>query len=338
MCEGAARQVATIPIGTLTSGEWESFLQRHPQAHLLQTSTWGELKARHGWRPLRISDGRAGAQILLRRLLPGRHVAYVPRGPVGPWSALLGDLIEAARRSGALVLVLEPDAGDPEAASLAGHGFVRARRSVQPMTSLRLDLLGEESEILARMHQKTRYNIGLAQRRGVAVRPWEKPQDFGEMLRATGDRQGFGVHTADYYRDAYDLFHPRGEAEIFLAEKDGEALGALMVFGWGRGAWYLYGASTTVHREWMATYLLQWEAMRWARARGAAWYDLWGIPDASEGELEAQFEGRRDGLWGVYRFKRGFGGQWFQTPGAWEFPLRPWLYRLYRAVGSRRAG
>jgi lipid II:glycine glycyltransferase (peptidoglycan interpeptide bridge formation enzyme) len=324
--------------GTLTAGEWGSFLLRHPQAHLLQTSTWGELKARHGWRPLRLARGQAGAQVLLRQVLPGIRVAYVPRGPVGPWKEVLPELIAGSRAAGAFTLILEPDADDPEARDLAGLGFVPSARSVQPATSLRVDLQGSEEEILARMHQKTRYNIGLAGRRGVSVRRWDDPEGFAAMLRSTGDRQGFGVHTPAYYRDAFDLFQPRGEAELLLAEFDGEVLGALMVFGCGRGAWYLYGASTTARRELMATYLLQWEAMRWARRRGAAWYDLWGIPDASPEALEAGFEHRRDGLWGVYRFKRGFGGVWFQTPGAWEKPIRPALYRAYRLLGARRVG
>jgi lipid II:glycine glycyltransferase (peptidoglycan interpeptide bridge formation enzyme) len=282
--------------------------------------------------------GNAGAQVLLRQVLPGIRIAYVPRGPVGPWKTLLPDLVEASRAGGAFALILEPDAGDPEAVGLEGLGFVPSTRSVQPATSVRVDLQGSEEGVLARMHQKTRYNIGLAGRRGVSVRPWNDTESFAAMLKATGDRQGFGVHTPAYYRDAYDLFHPRGEAELLLAEKGGESLGALMVFACGTGAWYFYGASTTAHREWMATYLLQWEAIRWARARGAAWYDLWGVPDASEPELEAGFEQRRDGLWGVYRFKRGFGGRWFQTPGAWEKPIRPTLFRAYRMFGARRVG
>lgn len=329
-----------IPIvaPSLSAGEWELFLLRHPQAHLLQTSTWGELKARHAWRPLRLARGEAGAQILFRQYLPGVRLAYVPRGPVGRWRAILPDLIEACRARGAFALILEPDADDPDAHDLVDLGFVAAARSVQPATSLRVDLHGSDEEVLARMHQKTRYNIRLAGRRGVSVRPWNEPEAFAGMLQATGERQGFGVHTAAYYRDAYDLFHPRGEAELLLAEKDGERLAALMVFGCGSGAWYFYGASTTVRRELMATYLLQWEAMRWARRRGAAWYDLWGVPDASPEALEAGFEARTDGLWGVYRFKRGFGGEWFQASGAWELPIRPVLYRLYRALGARRAG
>jgi lipid II:glycine glycyltransferase (peptidoglycan interpeptide bridge formation enzyme) len=213
---------------------------------------------------------------------------------------------------------------------------VRPRRAlVSASHDLTVDLGG--SNEIARMNQKTRYNIGLAARRasGATV---DKPEGFAAMLRATGDRQGFGVHTPTYYRDAYGLFHPRGECELLLAEKAGEPLAALMVFARGAGAWYFYGASTTSQREAMPTYLLQWEAMRWARRRGSSWYDLWGIPDATPHELEAHFESRADGLWGVYRFKRGFAGRWVQTAGAWELPIRPALHRAYRLLGARRVG
>ncbi|HKY83561.1 MAG TPA: peptidoglycan bridge formation glycyltransferase FemA/FemB family protein [Anaerolineales bacterium] len=329
--------VAKTRNGTLTAGQWEAFLLDHPQAHLLQTSAWGELKARHGWSPCRLADGGAGAQILFRRVLPGVRIGYVPRGPVGAWRGLLPELVQACRVRGAFALVVEPDIADPLASSLANLGFLPSTRSIQPRTSLLVDLRGSEDEILARMNQKTRYNIGLAARRGVTVRPWDEPQGFAALLRSTGDRQGFGVHTPGYYRDAFELLHPRGECELLIAEKDGAPLAALMVFARGVGAWYFYGASTTAQRELMPTYLAQWEAMRWARRRGSEWYDLWGIPDASAEALEAGFESRSDGLWGVYRFKRGFGGRWVQAPGAWELPIRPALYRLYRLFGPRHA-
>jgi len=97
----------------------------------------------------------------------------------------------------------------------------------------------------------------------------------------------------------------------------GEALAALMVFQRGRRAWYFYGASSDEYRELMPTYLLQWEAMRWARTNGCETYDLWGVPEASEDQLEAEFPHRSDGLWGVYRFKRGFGGDLHRSHGPW---------------------
>ncbi len=320
-----------------SAAKWEAFLRSNPQAHLLQTSAWGDLKARHGWKAMRVIEQGAGAQILLRRLFPGACLAYLPRGPIGPWTGTLPALIETARSSGAFALLIEPDLDDPNAEQLPALGFVPAVRGVQPKTSLIVDLSGSEETILARMHQKTRYNIGLARRRGVEVRSWDDPSSFAAMLRSTGDRQGFGVHSAAYYQDAYRLFFPRGECALLAAEREGARLAALMVFASGQGAWYLYGASLLHGREHMAPYLLQWEAIRWARSRGARWYDLWGIPDRPEVDLEAEFSSRSDGLWGVYRFKRGFGGRWAQTVGAWEMPLRPCLYRLYRLLGSRHA-
>jgi lipid II:glycine glycyltransferase (peptidoglycan interpeptide bridge formation enzyme) len=157
------------------------------------------------------------------------------------------------------------------------------------------------------MKQKTRYNIRLAQKKGVTVFPTNDLDTFHQLMQVTGQRDAFGVHSLDYYRRAYDLFHPRGECELFLAKLEGEALGGLMVFARGERAWYFYGASSDRRREVMPTYLLQWEAMRWARSRGCTSYDLWGVPDTDEQALEAQFTERADGLWGVYRFKRGLG-------------------------------
>lgn len=321
-----------------SAGAWDALLQQHPEANILQTTAWGQFKARHGWRAESLVGADAGCLVLFRSLLPGLRVAYVPRGPVGNWLPLIPELIHRSRLRGALALILEPDLEDPHAAVLGREGFLPGRRTIQPRSTLIVDLRGPEDEVLARMHQKTRYNIGLARRRGVTVRPWPEPESFAAMLRRTGDRQGFGVHTPAYYRDAYETFHPRGECEILVAEVEGEAVAALMVFAKGHGAWYFYGASTDRHRDRMPSYLLQWEAMRWSRARGATGYDLWGVPDVPAEELEAGFQTRSDGLWGVYRFKRGFGGRLARTSGAWEFPLRPAAYRLYRLLGSRHAG
>ena len=102
-----------------------------------------------------------------------------------------------------------------------------------------------------------------------------------------------------------------------------------MVFAYGRRSWYFYGASNDLHRNKMPTYLIQWEAIRWARRLGCTEYDLWGIPDEDEEVLEAQFTERHDGLWGVYRFKRGFGGKVLRAAGPWDRVYQPMLYALY---------
>jgi lipid II:glycine glycyltransferase (peptidoglycan interpeptide bridge formation enzyme) len=148
-------------------------------------------------------------------------------------------------------------------------------------------------------------------------------------MEITGGRDEFGVHSREYYQQVYERFHPRGECELLIAEYEGQPLAGVIVFARGPRAWYFYGASSNEYRELMPTYLLQWEAMRWARQRGCTQYDLWGVPDEDEETLEANFTTRSDGLWGVYRFKRGFGGQLCRAPAAWDRVYQPLLYRLY---------
>ena len=124
---------------------------------------------------------------------------------------------------------------------------------------------------------------------------------------------------------------------MLIAAYQGQPLAGLMVFADGQRAWYLYGASARDHRDRMPTYLLQWEAMRWARSRGCVEYDLWGVPDEEEELLESQFTTREDGLWSVYRFKRGFGGRLLRAAGPWDRVYQPALYRLYQWWADRRS-
>jgi lipid II:glycine glycyltransferase (peptidoglycan interpeptide bridge formation enzyme) len=189
------------------------------------------------------------------------------------------------------------------------------------------------------MKQKTRYNIRLAERKAVMVKPSSDLAGFHRMLQVTGVRDSFGVHSPNYYRRAYELFNPAGNCILLQAEAEGQPLAALMAFSYGEQAWYFYGASTDLERNRMPTYLLQWEAMRWAKKQGCCRYDLWGVPDEDEEQLEAQFETRSDDLWGVYRFKRGFGGQLRRTVGAYDRVYLPLLYQVYRLwLAWRRGG
>jgi lipid II:glycine glycyltransferase (peptidoglycan interpeptide bridge formation enzyme) len=326
--------------------KWNSFLTNHPDAHILQTGEWGELKAAFGWDPVRlILDDGPGAQILFRRLPLGLTLAYLPKPAFSDqWLAVSEQLWAEAdvvcKKRRAIFLKIEPDAWD-NSPPLEGEGSgVRVSpHNIQPPRTIIVDLRGTEDDILARMKQKTRYNIRLAQKKGVTVRPWDDLPAFHQMMLVTGGRDGFGVHSLEYYRRAYGLFHPTGMAELLLAEYEGVPLAALMVFARGRRAWYVYGASTDEERNRMPTYLLQWEAMRWARSKGAEEYDLWGVPDEDEETLEAHFTERSDGLWGVYRFKRGFGGELRRAAQALDRIYNPLLYRLYLwRMAGREAG
>ncbi|PJH74556.1 MAG: hypothetical protein CO064_11405 [Anaerolineae bacterium CG_4_9_14_0_8_um_filter_58_9] len=346
--------------------EWKEFLAAHPETHLLQTGEWGELKSAFGWEAARVIVGDCGAQILFRKLPLGFTLGYMPKGPVFSDQCSViseqfwAEVDEVCRARRAIFLKVEPDdwecddsrrriakSGDfalqvkiepvewecdDSRRRIAKSGDFALRASphnIQPRRTIIVDLRGSGEEILARMKQKCRYNIRLAEKKGVAVRTWDDVAAFHRMVLATGERDVFGVHSLEYYRRAYDLFHEAGMCEMLVAEYEGRPLAALMVFARGKRAWYFYGASTDESRNLMPTYLLQWEAMRWAKARGCEEYDLWGVPDEDEATLEANFETRRDGLWGVYRFKRGFGGELRRAAGALDRVYNLPLYRLY---------
>lgn len=323
----------------LSINEWDEFLKSFPNAHLLQTSAWGMLKADFGWKPVWVVHDQAlGAQVLFRQLPFGYSLAYIPKGPVGYQEASqeliltfwreLNDICRARR---AVFLKVELDLWEQKSERIPlPAGFTISPTAVQPLRTLVVDISENEQTILGRMKQKTRYNIRLADRKGVVVHPWDDITGFYQMMQTTGERDAFGVHNLAYYQRVFEIFHPDGGCELFLAEHQGIPLAAVMVFVNGERAWYFYGASTNEQRNLMPTYLVQWEAIRWARQRGCKQYDLWGVPDADLQRLEAQFNTRSDGLWGVYRFKRGFGGQLQRSPDPWERVYNPWLYKLYR--------
>ncbi len=351
----------------LPAAEWDAFVRAHAQGHLLQTSAWGTLKCRFGWRDGGVAildeagQPRAGALLLYRRAA-GLTLAYAPKGPLTDWhdhtltAALLLQMVESSRWEGAAVLKIEPDLPDTAAyrALLRSYGLRPSRQTVQPRSTVLLEIAGNEEQILSQMKSKWRYNIRLAQRKEVTVRaatPADLPQ-FNALMQTTGTRDGFAVHSSDYYATAYDLFVP-DDGVYLLAEYAGEALAAIVVCMVGRTAYYLWGASSDRERNRMPNHALQWAGIQWAKARGATCYDFWGIPD----ELGQLAQGLRNGdgsgtpsddlpldleqlphgeLWGVYRFKQGFGGNVVRSVGAWDLAVDPVGYRLYAfGLGAR---
>lgn len=314
--------------------EWKHFLAQHPNAHLLQTGEWGELKSAFGWKSVRVISGNAGAQILFRRLPLGFTVGYIPKANIA--RSLLPEIDKVCRSNRAIFLKLEPDFWNDELPVTWNLELEQSPHNIQPPRTIIVNIAYDEDAILARMKQKTRYNIRLAEKKGVTVRTWDDIDSFHKMMLLTGSRDGFGVHSLEYYKRAYELFHPKGMCEILVAEYEGKPLAALFVARKGNRAYYLYGASTDEERNRMPTYLLQWEAMKWAKSRGCKEYDLWGVPDEDEATLEANFATRRDGLWGVYRFKRGFGGELKRAAQAVDRVYNPLLYWAYlKFIGNR---
>lgn len=326
-----------------TSSQWSAFLAKYPQAHLLQSASWGDFKSSFGWQPVRIQSGECGAQVLFRRVPSGLTIAYIPKGPLGiqkanirDWDGLWTELDEICRQKRAIFIKIEPDVWEPADLTAAIPHDYCSSKPIQPRRTALIDLSGNEEDWLGRMKQKTRYNIRLAERKEIQVTLSEDVTAFHRIMQVTGERDGFGIHSLNYYQKAYQVFAEHGKVGLLTAEYQGVPLAALMVFAQGDTAWYFYGASTNEERNRMPTYLLQWRAMQWAAQQGCRFYDLWGVPDANEDELEAKFSVRDDGLWGVYRFKRGFGGQIVRSVGAWDKVFNPLMYRLYQFYLHRR--
>jgi lipid II:glycine glycyltransferase (peptidoglycan interpeptide bridge formation enzyme) len=360
-------------LGADERAAWNRFAGSHAAGHLLQAWEWGAFKGAWGWQAHRVVVERAdrapgtailaGAQVLLRRpvaRVPFK-VAYVPRGPlVDPLQAaprvvgaLWGGLHHVCRRRRAVFCKIEPNlpASPVLAAELRSAGL-RPADHIQPLSTILLDLAGSEDDLLGRMKPKTRYNIRLAGRRGVQVRAATTEEDlraFHTLMLTTGTRDEFVVRPYEYYRDAWRGLTAdptaNGPAAVLLLathpDHGATPIAGLMIFAFAGEAIYMYGGSGDAGREHMPNYLLQWEAIRWARARGCRSYDFWGIPDDVQTAAPAGADDNpnvRQGLWGVYRFKQGFNGREQTYTGGWDFVYNPLLYYLYQRMQARRAG
>jgi len=300
----------------------------------------------------------AAALILKRQILRNGFAArlsilYSPKGPLLNWTneplrnRVLDDLKSFAKKQGAIFLKMDPDVvlgtGVPQSeedvinnggqavmSGLKRRGWEYSSDQVQFKNTVLLDLNPPEDELLARMKQKTRYNIRLAEKKGVGLRVGIQ-DDLSMLYRMyaeTSVRDGFVIRDEGYYQTVWNLFMNSSEptCEPIIAEVEGEPVAAIMVFYFAGRAYYVYGMSRDAHREKMPAYLLQWEAMKRAKAKGCTAYDLWGAPDVFD---------ESDSMWGVYRFKEGLGGKVVRTLGAWDFAPSPLWYKMYSEVIPR---
>ncbi len=344
---------------------WNQLVKDLPGAHVLQSWQWAEVKRDIGWLPLPLvwrdaAGAVCAAALVLKRSIPMGGFAmrlcvmYVPRGPLLDWSdavlanQVLDDLQQLAKKHSAIFIKMDPDLpvgfgvpGEEDEedhapgliirADLKKRGWLFSDDQIQFCNTVVVDLTEDEDAILMRMKSKTRYNIRLAGRKGVTVRVGgEKDMDLlYQMYAHTAVRDDFLIRKKAYYQRVWQLFFNAGLAEPLIAEVAGQPVGAVVIFRFGDRAWYLHGMSLDEHREKMFNYRLQWEAMRRAKAAGCTVYDMWGAPDIFS---------KDDPMWGVYRFKDGFGGRVVRTLGAWDFPSRPLMYRLYTRILPRILG
>jgi lipid II:glycine glycyltransferase (peptidoglycan interpeptide bridge formation enzyme) len=233
---------------------------------------------------------------------------------------LLDALLRVARQSRAIFLRIEPAALDNSGCRrlLEQLRFRSSLHTNQPRATLIVDLAPGLDVVLARMHQKTRYNIRYALKQGVEVRVG-RPGDLESiyrLIKITGRRAGFGTRTMDYYRHEWETFAGTGQIGVFIAFYEGIPLAVNVSAAFGGHAAYLHGASSGEHINLQPNYLVMWEAMRWAQAKGCRTYDLWGIPDEA-GQTEPQGQSlpapsSTGGLWGW--------GAWTGSNGGWGGP------------------
>jgi len=324
---------------------YNRFVEGHPKGHFLQTWEWGEVKRGMGWEPLPLvleKDGELkGSLLILKRRLPipgmRKCIFYAPRGPVVDigseelCQALFAGARRVAKDHGAIFLKIDPDvpAGDT--------GFVNILRNcrfakndtgldfegVQPAFVFRLDITPDEDKLLGNMHSKTRYNIRLAQKKGVTIREASCREDlriFYAILEETAKRDRFLIRGYEYFAMIWEHMVENGLAQIFIAEYQGQPVSATLALILGNKTWYLYGASSNEFRNVMPNYLIQWEMIRWAKARNCTLYDFRGV----SGDLDES-----NPLYGLYRFKKGFNGDFIEFVGDWDTVYSSFFYFLW---------
>jgi peptidoglycan pentaglycine glycine transferase (the first glycine) len=352
---------------TGASTQWNELIAQLPGPHFLQTWEWAQVKAKYGWVPMPFvwRDDRGNfvaaamilrKQILSRGLVARLSILYAPKGPLLDWddaalrARVLNDLQSFAKKQSAIFLKIDPDVvlgrgvpnspednlepGGPRARSeLTRRGWVYSSDQIQFQNTVLIDLSASEEEMLARMKPKTRYNIRLAEKKGIKLRvgtPGDLPMLY-KMYAETSVRDGFVIRDEDYYLRVWELFMKSSvpgqpAAAALIAEVDGDPVAGIFLFMFAGRGYYVYGMSRSVHREKMPTYLLQWQALKHAKIHACKTYDLWGAPEVFD---------ESDSMWGVYRFKEGLGGTVIRTLGAYDFAPRKLWYKLYTEVMPR---
>jgi peptidoglycan pentaglycine glycine transferase (the first glycine) len=304
--------------------EWEKLREARTIAsgRFLQSWAWGEFQRSVGRKVFRFAGDSAIAQVIELPLPFGKKYWFCPKGPIpaiqdsrSRIQEFFNELKNKAKGGGAVFLRIEP------AEKAAGI----KTKDISPACTSIFDLAKSEEELLVAMHPKTRYNIKVAMKHGVVVRSsfivHRSFDEIWDLFEETARRDGFRTHERGYYEK--QVLMP--EIKVFCAEHEGKDLAAAIVFFDGDTATYLHGASSSVSRNVMAPYALHWEIMRYAKARGCARYDLWGISDDP-----------KSGWAGITRFKRGWGGADLCGPGAYDLPVDRFWYSVYRLARRMR--
>lgn len=332
---------------------WNDFVAGQPTGDLLQSFEWGIVKSAGGdWKPIRmmaLEDNApvAAASILERRLPMGRSLLYAPRGPVGDLSNLrvvreiASGAREVARRHSAILLKIDPPVpmeDETAEANLRAAGLRQVADSTgfggtQPKCVMQLDLDKDADSLLAEFKPKTRYNIRLAEKKGVTVRQGEGRGDlraFYELLLETAARDRFLVRGFGYFETLYDVLVPPGFCRLFLADYESQPIAGALCFYFGDRCWYTYGASSNSHRNVMPNHLMQWRMILDAKSSGRRVYDFRGVSPRRAPTPD-------DHLQGLNRFKEGFAAKYVEYIGEYDLPFSRTMYWLWSTASPRVA-
>jgi hypothetical protein len=309
------------------AGDWDARLAqlaRPNPAPLLQSWAWGEVQSHAGWRIERLSLPGGLASVQLRGRPPFER-AYVPRGPVPATRELLEQLVGWAKDRRLAGLRVEPEAGPDLAAVLRQQGF-RPAPQVQPQFTMILDLESGEEEVLASFNRGTRYNIRLAQKRGVEVEEGADADELARQSAASAARQGINLPAASYYRLLLDTLP---WCRTYVARVEGEPVAAMLVIHHAGRGYYMFSGSDGRHRELKPVYAAKWTAIQSAIRDGCRDYDLWGVPPGPD---------RNHPWYGLWEFKSGFNGRLVEYTGCWDLVLSEIRHGVGEAGERARRG
>lgn len=333
--------------------EYTEFAENHERSHILQSVEWGKVKAQwiNEFVIVRDSEGKIeGTMSILIRKIPMFPCTfmYAPRGPIcdlhnkDVLKRLTDGAREIAKKYKGMSLKIDTDtpATDLEYRAIMEELGYKLRNDyynlegVQARFLMRVDLKDKtEEELLAGFHHKTRYNIRVAMKKGVKIKVGTRediPQFF-ELMKTTGERDGFVIRDINYFYRMYDSLGKY--VRIFLAyagddEEHMECVSGTMAGLFGNKCLYLYGASGNKYRNHMPNYLIQWEMIRWSKENGCTVYDLRGVPGIVEDENNA--------IYGLYKFKKGFAGEATEMIGEFDMVLRPFWKGLFTFLEQSR--
>lgn len=325
--------------------EYEEFVQSSKKCNFAQSVLWGKVKTDWKFNAVIVRDKSGkieGTMAVLSRKVPvfNATMLYAPRGPVcdihneSVMHRLKEGVDELAKSLGAYIFKIDPDvkSDDKVFADICKNiGFTMPVESknfegIQPRYVFRLALEGRnEEELLASFHQKTRYNIRVAIKKGVEVKieDTSKVEDFYNIMLETGLRDNFVIRNADYFKRLLDSLGKH--ARLYMAYLDGKPIAGTIAIWYGNKVWYLYGASSNSYRNVMPNYLLQYEMIKWAVEKGSDIYDFRGVSgDISEDNP----------LYGLYKFKKGFNGEFTEFIGEMRVVYKP-LFNAFLKVAEK---